>query len=197
MTKAIDRLECIAHREQISALQRTQDRELAGIGVLELVDHHQLEPLGPGPAHRLVIFEERARAELEVVEIDGAAPRLQQLVLATEALQQLAEQGTGPRTLRIDLTGLLGSLFRRRLPEGLLRRSPLQAHRLENRLRQRRLKHGRGQPRQTLSLAAQLRVHIHHHRVRAVGAPRGHEVDRLAALALEKPPQRGRPSLSP
>ena len=52
VAEAVDRLELVADREQVLALERAQDRELAGVGVLELVDHQQLEALGPRAAQR-------------------------------------------------------------------------------------------------------------------------------------------------
>jgi hypothetical protein len=44
---------------------------LQGIRVLELVDHHVSEPLGVAPTQALVVAEQVARAELQVLEVEA------------------------------------------------------------------------------------------------------------------------------
>ncbi len=58
---------------RLPRLERREDPELGGIGVLELVDHQQLEALRGAAAHARVLLEQAARAQLEVVEVDRAA----------------------------------------------------------------------------------------------------------------------------
>ena len=49
--------------------ERVDDRELAAVRVLELVDHHQVETAGPRGADPLVL-EQPAGDQLEVVEFE-------------------------------------------------------------------------------------------------------------------------------
>ena len=51
--EAVDRLELVPDGEQVLALERAQDLELAAVGVLELVHHQQLEALRPRICGRL------------------------------------------------------------------------------------------------------------------------------------------------
>ena len=61
IAKAVDRLQLVADGEEVVALERAQDRELARVGVLELVDHQQLEPPRPSRAHALVLVQQLQR----------------------------------------------------------------------------------------------------------------------------------------
>ncbi len=90
--EAVDRLQLVADREQVLAIERAQDRELARIRVLELVDHQQLEALRPGRAHGLALEQQALSEQLQVVEVDGRARLLQPLIGEAEAFEQLAEQ---------------------------------------------------------------------------------------------------------
>ncbi len=47
VTETVDRLQLVADREQVVAIQGRQHLELARVGVLELVHHQQVEALGP------------------------------------------------------------------------------------------------------------------------------------------------------
>ena len=89
--EAVDRLELVADREQVPALERLEQVELQAVGVLELVDHQQREALAPAPPLR-VVGQQVAHAELEVLEVDRRALGLAVRVLGGEAAQQLVEQ---------------------------------------------------------------------------------------------------------
>ena len=93
--ETVDRLQLVPDREQVPAFQRAQDRELSRVGVLELVHHQQLEALGPRRAQRRVLGEQLARDQLEVVEVQRQALRLQRLVARTERVQQPVEERDG------------------------------------------------------------------------------------------------------
>ncbi len=89
--EAVDRLELVADREQVVALQRLEDVELEAVRVLELVDHDHREALRPRPPGVLV-REQVAHAQLEIREVDGRARRLRGRVGGAEAVQQLVEE---------------------------------------------------------------------------------------------------------
>ena len=92
VAEAVDRLELVSDGEQVVALERAQDPHLAGVGVLELVDHHELEALGPAAPQGAVAVEQRARLDLQVVEVERSAAPLGRRVRVVVAPQQLAEQ---------------------------------------------------------------------------------------------------------
>ena len=75
VAEAVDRLELVADREQVVALERLEDVELEPVRVLELVDHDQREALGPALAAGGVGGEQVADAELEVLEVEPGARR--------------------------------------------------------------------------------------------------------------------------
>ena len=77
VAKAVDRLLLVSHDEQVVAVQRTEQRELALVGVLELVDHDAVEALGVGAPQRRLGVEQVAREELEVVEVQRRALALE------------------------------------------------------------------------------------------------------------------------
>ncbi len=111
MAKAVDRLELVADREQVVALQRGEDRELARVGVLELVDHQQLVALRPCAADGLALGQQQPCAQLQVVEVDGPAVALELLVAPSERLQQHVDQGARSDSLAL---GALVALRARR-----------------------------------------------------------------------------------
>ena len=91
VAEAVDRLELVADREQVVALQRLEDVELEPVRVLELVDHDQAEALGPALAIGGVSREEIADAELEVLEVEPGAGGLGLGVGGAEAGQQVGD----------------------------------------------------------------------------------------------------------
>ncbi len=106
VAEAVDGLQLVADREQVAAVERAQDRELARVGVLELVDHQQLEALRPGHAQVRVLGEQRAREQLEVVEVDRHVAALELLVRLGELHEQLVVQGH--RAPRLGILGPCG-----------------------------------------------------------------------------------------
>ena len=90
--EAVDRLRLVADREQVVALERLQHVELQPVGVLELVDHDQAEPLRPAAAGPGVGREQVAHVQLEVLEVDARPRRLGGGVRAGEAVEQVVEQ---------------------------------------------------------------------------------------------------------
>ena len=95
MAEAVDRLELVADGEQVVALERVQDLHLPRVGVLELVDHHELEALGPGPPQPDVARQQRARLDLQVVEVQRPALTLGRGVGVVVVREQLPEQSEG------------------------------------------------------------------------------------------------------
>ena len=142
VTEPVDRLQLVADGEQVVALERLQHVELQAIRVLELVDHDQREPLGPGPP-RAVVREQVAHAQLEVREVDPGTRRLGGLVLAAEAVQEIVEQHERlarvvvgarrpvrlPRLAIGDAGGLVQRLRAAGQPRGIERPRPRQARR--------------------------------------------------------------------
>ena len=88
VAEAVDRLELVADREQVVALERLQHVELEPVGVLELVDHDQREALRPALPVLGVGGEQVAHAELEVLEVEPRALRLGLGVARAEAREQ-------------------------------------------------------------------------------------------------------------
>ena len=98
--EAVDRLELVADREQVVALDRLQHVELQPVRVLELVDHQQLEALAEAAADRVLAREQVADAELQVLEVEARARGLVLRVRPGERLQQLADEDHGrPRVV--------------------------------------------------------------------------------------------------
>ena len=88
VAEAVDRLELVADREQVVALERLEHVELEPVGVLELVDHDQREALRPALPVLGVGGEQVAHAELEVLEVEPRALRLGLRVARAEAREQ-------------------------------------------------------------------------------------------------------------
>ena len=98
VAEAVDRLELVADREQVVALERLEHVELEPVRVLELVDHDQREALRPALPVLGVGGEQVAHAELEVLEVEPRALRLGLRVARAEAREQhrdLLERGAG------------------------------------------------------------------------------------------------------
>ena len=110
VAEAVDGLELVAYGEEVLALQRAKNGELARVGVLELVDHEQLETLRPGRAHISALAQESAAEKLEVVEIKPAALALGGGVALGEPEQERIEQRAG--------TGAFAVARLRVLPDG-------------------------------------------------------------------------------
>ena len=104
VTEAVDRLELVADREQVVALERPQDPELDRVRVLELVDHDQLEALRPA-LPRLRVGQQALRAQLEVVEVDRRPLGLRGVVGGAEALQEGIQELEGAAGVEVRAGG--------------------------------------------------------------------------------------------
>ena len=71
MAEAVDRLALVADPEQVLALQQLEDLVLERVRVLELVDQHVAEALRVVQAQPLVVAQQVARQQLEVVEVES------------------------------------------------------------------------------------------------------------------------------
>ncbi len=109
--EAVDRLQLVPDGEQVLLLELGEDRKLARVCVLELVDHQQLETLGETPAHALAPLEQITRVELQIVEVHRALLSLEVLIPGREPLEQLAEEQAHPPRAAL---GLLLALRRLR-----------------------------------------------------------------------------------
>ena len=120
MPEAVDRLELVAHGEDLRRLRvggEIDQLALEPVRVLELVDHHEAKAKPHRVAHRLVISEEVTGGKLEILEVDGRLASLRGRVLGGEALEQLLEQipvRRGEVLERGSLERLAGQLVRRR-----------------------------------------------------------------------------------
>ena len=95
MAEPVDRLELVADREDLRQLgMRDQVDQLAleEVRVLELVDHHELEPQPHCVSDRLVVAEQIPGRQLEIFEVDGGLSSLGGGILAGEAHEQLLEE---------------------------------------------------------------------------------------------------------
>ena len=108
VAEAVDRLQLVADREEVVAVERPEDRELACVRVLELVDHQQLEALRPGPANALPLAQQLAREQLEVVEVGGAALLLGVCVGGAEATEQLVDERARLPRAPLELRAIAG-----------------------------------------------------------------------------------------
>jgi hypothetical protein len=96
MAESVDRLKLVADEEDLplaaAARQQVDQLALQPVRVLELVDHDRREAeLLAGP-DRLVVAEHVARAQLQVLEVEGRLAVLGVLVGAREPGQQLLQQ---------------------------------------------------------------------------------------------------------
>ncbi len=132
MPEAIDRLQLVADGEQVASVQRPQDRQLAGIGVLELVDHQQLEAIRPGRAHRLALLQQLLREQLEIIEVGARARTLELLVGDAETREQLVEQHAPRRGIDVELARIAGGLCKRQPRQALTAAAQLQVGLLDH-----------------------------------------------------------------
>jgi hypothetical protein len=72
---AVDRLVVVADDHQVLVIgdQVADQAELRGVGVLELVDEHEAEPLGPSPRHVGGAREQPDRLDDQIVEVERRA----------------------------------------------------------------------------------------------------------------------------
>ena len=94
VAEAVDRLELVADEEQLGAgpAQQVDEIALEAVRVLELVDHDRAEAERLALADRLVVAEQVARGELEVLEVERRLARLRLGVRGGEAVEQLLEE---------------------------------------------------------------------------------------------------------
>ena len=108
MPEAVDRLELVAHEEELAVRAREQVDELAlqPVRVLELVDHDRPEAPALALADLLVLLEQLARQHLEVLEVERRLPVLGGAVGAVVGEQELFELGAVARGERFERGGL-------------------------------------------------------------------------------------------
>ena len=94
--ESVDRLELVADVEQLGVRRTQQVDELAlqSVRVLELVHHDRAEPPPLALADLLVVAQQIARVQLEVLEVERGLPCLRPRVRDGEALEQLLQQRT-------------------------------------------------------------------------------------------------------
>ena len=94
VTEAVDRLELVADEEAFGVRAGEQIHELAleSIRVLELVDHDRPEAQLLALSQRLVLPQQVARAELEILEVERRLAVLGGRVRPREAEEKLLEQ---------------------------------------------------------------------------------------------------------
>ena len=92
MAEAVDRLELVADEKQVVARDEVDELALEPVRVLELVHADLPEAQALPLADRLVVAEEVAGAELEILEVERRLAVLGGLVRALEPLEQLLEQ---------------------------------------------------------------------------------------------------------
>ena len=92
--EAVDRLELVADEEPLGVGAGEEIHELAlePVGVLELVDHDRAEAQLLALPQRLVLPQQVARAELEILEVERRLAILGGRVRLGEAEQELLEQ---------------------------------------------------------------------------------------------------------
>ena len=117
VAEAVDRLELVADREHLRPRPGDQVDELAlePVRVLELVHHHGAEPELLALADGVVVAEEVAREELEVLEVEGRLAPLRLGVRVRERVEQLLEELAVCRRQLVQrrlLDGLAGALVR-------------------------------------------------------------------------------------
>ena len=123
VAEAVDGLELVPDEEPLGVRPGQQIDELAleSVGVLELVDHDRTEAQPLTLAQRLVVAEQVAGVQLQILEVERRLALLRGRVLGREAVQELLQQ----------LAILQGQLVERRLLDRLARllvaRRPLAA----------------------------------------------------------------------
>ena len=121
VAEAVDRLELVAHEEHLRGAMRAAEQiyELAleAIRVLELVHHDRAEAELLALPDLLVVAEQVAGAELEILEVERGLAILGLLVRAGETVQELLQQiavGRGQFVQRRLLDPLSGLFVARR-----------------------------------------------------------------------------------
>ena len=92
--EAVDRLELVAHEEQVLGREQVDELALQAVRVLELVDEDGAEAPALALADRRLVAQEVARRQLEVLEVERRLGRLRGGVRVGEAPEQLLEQRT-------------------------------------------------------------------------------------------------------
>src|SRR3954469_25063533 len=94
MSKAVDRLELVADKEQlgIGRAQEVDEVALKPVRVLELVDHDRAEAQALPLANLGVVAEEVARLEQKVLGVERRLTRLRRRVRVCEALEELLQE---------------------------------------------------------------------------------------------------------
>ena len=117
--EAVDRLELVADEEELGVrgAQQVDEVALEAVRVLELVDHDRAEAEALALADRLVVAQQIARVQLEVLEVERRLARLPLRVRSREAREQLLEQDAVANRRLVErclLDGLPRLLVRRR-----------------------------------------------------------------------------------
>ena len=112
VAKAVDRLLGVADGEQVVAGDRLDQRQLHGVGVLQLVDHDRGKARGVALLQLVVGGQQAARLKLEVLEVQAGDLPLAPLVVLAEAGEQTVEQVA-------DRSGLTGRARRAKRVERL------------------------------------------------------------------------------
>ena len=123
VAEAVDRLELVPDEEPLGVGPGQQIDELAlePVRVLELVDHDRAEAQPLALAQRLVVAEQVAGVELEILEVERRLAVLRRCVLGREAVQQLLQQ------LAVLQRQLVERRLLDRLPRLLVARRPFAA----------------------------------------------------------------------
>src|SRR5204863_3495228 len=110
VSEAVDRLELVAHEEELAVVPREQIDELAlePVCVLELVDHDRAEAPALTLPDLLVLLQQIAREELEILEVERRLAVLRGPVRAVVAEQQLLQLLAVARSQRLERRGLDG-----------------------------------------------------------------------------------------
>ena len=96
VAEAVDRLELVADEEHIrrarAGAEQVDDVALQTVRVLELVDHQRAEPQLLRLAHLVVVAEQVAREQLQVLEVERRLTLLRRGVLGGEEVEQLLQE---------------------------------------------------------------------------------------------------------
>ena len=95
MPEPVDRLELVADGEHLGEIRMRDEVDqlaLEPVRVLELVDHDHAEPEPGRLANVLVVAEQVAGGELEILEVDDRLASLRSRVLRAEALEKLLQE---------------------------------------------------------------------------------------------------------
>ena len=96
VTEAVDRLELVADEEELvtgrPAGEQVDQLALEPVRVLELVDHDRPEAQLLALADRLVVAQEIARAQLQILEVERGLAVLALLIRSGKAVEQFLQQ---------------------------------------------------------------------------------------------------------